>query len=487
MPTSAHRRATTLATTRTTRRLLAWAIPALLATLATPTPARAASYVVRAETVGRTTRMQRADLGTSAPRTVMQGLSLEAYDLLGRQDGSLSASLALRYRADLGLRAPERQADAFVGQYNAARVDLAQLRWRPASWLTLKLGRQWAWGALGSRDLDGVTLRLSPRLAPGWRAWVEAAAGRDVQVSLGLLGSDQWDVQGVPVVAADGAIPARWIALGRAGLRWGDDGALEVAYQRRWAPDPEGGPARVGESRLGASVSASILPRLTLSADAAYVLSLDRPERLGLRGLWGVPGTRDVTLSFGVARRRPWFDSASIFNIFGANPHDEAHLSLTTSARWARGTIEARGWLRALYDDDAVGALAIGSQRALAPGVALAHRSRVQVAQRAVDWTSQLSAQLGPDDLGGRQWLVDSGARAPFWLPGLFVQARTLLLVVDRDHHRLDDALAWSALLGADVGVTRRGRLSLFVSHRVESGAPSATSLYATFDVEVWP
>lgn len=469
------------------RRALPALAVALWASLGIGSTARAASYVVRAETVGRATRMQRADLSTAAPRTIMQGLSLEAYDLLGRRDGSLSASLAVRYRADLGLRAPERQAAAFAGQYNAARVDLAQLRWRPASWVTVTAGRQWAWGALGSRDLDGVTLRLSPRLAPGWRAWVEGAAGRDVQISLGLWGSDQWDVQGVPVVAADGAIPARWIALGRAGLRWGEQGALEVAYQRRWAPDPGGGPARVGEARLGAGVSAQVARRLTLSADAAYVLSLDRPERLGLRGLWGLPGTRDVTLSFGVARRRPWFDSASIFNIFGANPHDEAHLSVSAPARWARGTIEARGWVRALYEDDEVGALAIGSQRAVAPGVAVAHRSRVQVARRAVEWTSQLSAQLGPDDLGGKQWLVDSGARAPLWLPGLFIQARTLLLVVDRDHHRLDDAVAWSALLGADVGLTRRGRLSLFVSHRVESSAPAATSLYATFDVEVWP
>lgn len=443
--------------------------------------AQAQSVELRSLTLGQLTQHTRADRRQAPQYIFTQGLQLSAHDMLGDRTGSLSTHLRLRYSTDLALQDPLLAAPSMRLLNDALMLDLAYVEYKPIPWLSGKLGRHWSWGALGTRDLDGLTLRLAPR-ANGLSPFIEGTFGRDVQSGQGWLAPDTFDVQGLPATN-DAQRPSALHSQLRAGLAWDQHLRLEAAALRRQTSAQDGLPATTDESRVGAALTAQPHPSLVLTAAGSWHMLLNATDRAHLQLAWRAPWA-GLTASAGVERRRPWFDASSIFNIFGLTPHDSAHLTLALPSPALDTTFELRGWGRAFHADEDTGDLGAGADDARAAGVALAHDTRLPRRWRL---RSQLSAQLGPDDYGGDQYLLDSQLRVPGWLEDLSFTGRVLGLMVRTDHHRLRDELGLGVTLGADLPVLDHGTLSVFVEHRVSTNLPPLTSAQAALTLEVWP
>lgn len=450
-------------------------------------PAQARSFYVRALSAGEASQQRRLDASVAAPRPLVLGLELGAYDLLDDERGGLNARASMRYATDVGLEAALRDDPAFTGQFNDLRVDLLYVQWRPFDQLELVAGRQWSWSALGVRDFDGLALRaMTPSAAT--RLTVSGFAGRDAQLGWGWGATDNLDVQGLPLQAPlgwAGSTPP-WIAGADIALRAGSWLRADVAYQRRWrtsASDPE---PVLGSERVGAAASAHLARRLNLGAQASYHTLLGAPDRLGLQGSYRIEGPRRPTLSAGADRRRPWFDSASIFNLFGANPYDELYLMHALWLPRARTRLEARAWARAFHGAAAGPTLIASDQDARALGGALSHQTRLRAGRRTLRWRSLASYQRGEEDYIGDQLLVDTRLWVPLGLKGWEVDGRALSLFVDREHHRRPREAAFSALLGFGAPVFERGRARVIVEQRWSTHEANSTNLYGVLELEAW-
>ncbi len=442
-------------------------------------------------TTAQATHWARSDGGVASWRLFRQGLTLRAMDLLDDGRGSLNATLTLRYEADLGIPDALRERAPFTAQFNALMIEQAWVDWRPHRAARLRLGRQWAWGPLGARDLDGAVLSWSPQLADGLRAHVELHLGRDVQALDDLLGSDDLDVQGLPLRdegygrALDGLLGAR------AGLRWGHHLSFDVQAQRRWSFDAALTPGDatrqtlVGESRVGAALSASVSRAVNVTGAAIFDMLQQRltlgQARLAARLPW-----EEHAVSVGVERRRPWFDASSIFNIFDPAPQDSFSLAYQLPIAPWRTHLEARVWYR-VYHGDLETQEQLGQAHpddATALGAALMHHTRLW---GAAHWSSTLSALQAPSDYGGQQWLLDTRVRVPALTSGLFINARAVGAHLRSASPRGGEARVASGLLGVDYPVLRVGRISVSVEQRVGDRAPRATNLYASLSLEAWP
>jgi hypothetical protein len=399
---------------------------------------------------------------------------------MGDHTGSLSAHLRLRYASDLALQGPLVGLPALSPIDNAILLDLAYVEHHPTPWLTLRAGRHWAWGALGTRDLDGLTLRLAPKtpLAP----FAELSLGRDVQLGQGWLAPDTFDVQGLPA-SNDASSPQALHLQTRAGLAWGQHLTVEAAALRRQSASPDALGPVTRESRVGAALTAQPADSLVLTSAATFNMLLQATERAHLQLAWRAPFA-DLTASAAVERRRPWFDSASIFNLFGTTPHDTAYLNLALPVDALSTRFDLRAWGRAFHADDDHADLGAGTDDARATGVALAHDTRLPA---RLILRSQLSAQQAPLDYGGQQYLLDTQLRAPGWLDRMSLSARLITLLAITNHHRQGNELALGATLGADLPVLDHGTLSLFIEHRLSQNLPALTSAQAALTIEVWP
>jgi hypothetical protein len=451
--------------------------------LLAPTGARAQSVRVRSLSAGRLTHFARSDGSTAAPRLLSQALELDAYDLRGDGSGALSARVSMRYQTDLGLpRGLRGSSPLFVDQYNDARLDVAQIQWRPWRPLTLRAGRIWSWTALGPRDLDGASLAARARLGPQ-NLRLEAHAGRRVSLAYGWYASSTFDVQGLPI--RDDLAPADdapWLMGLSAGYSFDDLVSVSVALQQAV------GEARVGDSRAGGALVVTPHARVNLSGHATYHLLMDDLTRAGLELAWRAPGA-EGDLSAGLERRRPWFDSASIFNVFGANPYDAAYLNYRQPVGPWRATFDARLWARAFHGDSDTGDLGAGAQDARAVGASLTARARSRLLDAPIQWTARASYQNGLEGYDGDQVLVDAGARAPFSLGELFwLRARLVgLWTSGGSSTRADDALAASGLLGVDLPALDVGVLSVLLEQRLGTAEAPSTNLLFNLSVEVWP
>ena len=458
-----------------------------------PTVASARTFYMRATTAGEATQWRRLDLGVEASRPLLLGIELGGYDLLDDQSGSLSARFSMRYANDFGLDPSLSSEPVFAPQVNDLRVNLLYLRWRPTKMTDLVAGRQWSINALGMRDFDGVTAALVPFDDRALRMRFALYGGRDVQLGYGGSMPGFSDVQGVPLGQERSVDRLPLLAGADLSMSLIEKIQLQASYQRRWRDEASGAERdwRLGDERVGAGALVSPTERINLSAQVSYHTLLAGLDHVGVQTSARISERGQTSLSAGVERRQPWFDSASIFNIFGANPHDELWIAMGSDVSKLSTRFELRSWARAFYGNDAGANLfqsgfATSPEDARALGVAAAHRTTIMIAERPLRWSSQLSMQLGARDYGGNQYLADTCARLPV-LPGtLGVTARLIGLRVAHDHHRYEDEHALSAILGIDAPVLERGRLSVLFEQRASTNEVASTNIYGVIEMEVW-
>ena len=455
--------------------------------------ASAANYRIRSITIGRATQYFRSDRTISAPRIFTQGLSLWGYDLLGDRTGSLNLHVSLRYNTDFSLTRAQRDNPYFADQWNEVSLDLAYMDWRPYESVRLRFGRQWSYGSLGLRDFDGVLVAWRPRVEADTRARFEVYGGHDIQTAFGEFDAAQFDVQGLPpddALAADRLDGFHLLAGGSAGMSWGNEASFDLSYRRRWAvgvdSPVEGADTVVGSERFGAAASASVHPRLSVSGYGSIHSILQDVDRAGAQLSWRVPVIEGIATA-GVEHRLPWFDSSSIFNIFGARAHQSAFAIYQLPVESLHTEFQVRGWGRLYHGDEAAVSPGVDPQDERAVGGALSHTSRLKVWQKPVRWHSLLSYQTSIDR-GTDQLLADTRVRMPILQKDLFISARGLLLAAMTDHRRFEDeGYAATGVLGLDVPIARLGTLSAAVETTAGNFYPTQTSVYAIFSVEYWP
>lgn len=459
---------------------------------------QAANYRVRSITIGRATQYFRSDQTTSAPRIFTQGLSVWGYDLLDDRSGSLNLHVSIRYNTDFSLTRLERDNPYFSDQWNELSLDLAYLDWRPTDSTRLRFGRQWSQGALGIRDFDGVLAAWRPRVGPGTHARLEVYGGHDVQTAFGEFDAAQWDVQGLPPddsILVDRLDGFHLLGGGSAGMQWGGDASFELSYRRRWAvgvdSPVEGADTVVGSERFGAAASASFHPRVAVSAYGSIHSMLEDVDRAGAQLSWQVPWLEKIgaggIVSGGVEHRHPWFDSSSIFNLFGPRAFQSAFGVYQFEVESLRTEFGVRGWGRIYHGDDDAVAPGVDAQDERAVGGAVSHLSRLKFGEKPVNWHSLVSYQTSIDR-GTDQLLADSRVRMPLLADELYVSARGLFLAAMTDNPRFDDeGYALTGVLGVDLPISTLGTLSGVIETTGGSFYPTQTSVYATFAVEHWP
>lgn len=461
--------------------------------LLTATPsAWATTYRLRVQTIGRATQSYRSDLRVVAPRTLTQTLSLSAFDLANDRRGTFSAQLSVRYFSDFGLEQRLRNDPLFSDQWNSTTLDLAYVNWRPYESLNLRLGRQWTMGVLGVRDFDGLLVRWEP--ADGALAsFLEIYGGRDVELGLTRWDPQSWDVQGLPTNDSDGKIdaaPWHWLTGIQAAASLSDVAHVSVGYQRRFRGGDNGNTI-VGDERLGAAWSAAPTRSLGLNANISYHTLLGAADAAMFGAIWRLPVESVApTLSVGVEHRRPIFDSASIFNLFGAQPYQGVFTSAQVFVDSIATEFELRSWARMYHGADSSGSFDItgwtgnpGDSQAI--GFAVAHRSDLRIGQRLLTWSTQLSHQLNAgESYGGDQFLGESRLRAPLGWQRIHVFGRGLVLVAWPEHHRHDPGYAMTGVLGADFPLSERALLSLASEMSFGSFYPANSSLFVTFKLE---
>jgi hypothetical protein len=456
-----------------------------------PLEASAQRVHVRSLTAGRATQYLRSDRTISAPRVFTQGLTVRGYDLLGDQTGSVNAAVSVRYLNDFSLERPERD-DAYLGQYwNEFDLDLAYVDWSPLDDLTLRAGRQWNYSTLGVRDFDGLAVSWSPELADGVTARLGVFGGLDVETPYGRFAPDTWDVQGLPpneTVDPAATEGTALIAGGRMGMSLAESAHVNVSYRRRWragATNPYDDEPIEGSERMGLAGSTPVGPRGTLSAHGIYNSTLQTVDSAGATTAWRIPGPIG-TVSAGVDHRIPWFDSSSIFNVFGTRGHQGAFLVYQHGVDAIRTQFEARSWGR-IYRGDVRGLAAdvyTRDERAL--GGALAHSSRLRLWDHPVRWSSQASVQ-GSIDRDTHQYLADTRVRLPVGWEELFVSGRALFLAAVPERFSDDVGYASSFVLGLDAPLGEAAKFSLAVESTTSTYSPGSTSFFATLLVDHWP
>lgn len=445
---------------------MVWSLPAAPAT----------TYQIQSRTAARSTQYLRADRSFSAPRVFSQSLTLSAYNLRDNEAADLDARVRLRFVTDLGLAERLRQDPLFDARFNDLRLDLAYLRWRPLPSLQLQAGRQWHPSALGIVDFDGLALRWAPE-GEGWQPLGAVAAGRQVQRGLTTWDPGAWDVQGLPpnqTALTDD--PRHLMAAATAGAQKGAQHRLELAAQHHRRPTDSAG-QWASTQRLGATALATPTDGLRLTSALSYHSQVGTMDRLRLGAGLTLLGGR---LSVGVDQRRPVFDAASIFNLFGAQPHRSAYTAYRRPVALLAGALELRTWSR-MYFDRAPPLLSLGDARAVGAALAGHHRWRGMLPLQ-MSW--QLSAQTRTGQRGGDQYLADLRLRAAAPIDGLYVTGRLLGLWAQPVHHRRQPGHATTAGLGAQWRLGDLGRFGLRVESRLGSLMPANTALFAQFELE---
>lgn len=491
-------------------------LPASLATLALvavmcgwSTPAEAARWRVRSYSLAEASQMPRSDGELAARRLFSQGLTLSAYDLLGDRSGSLNAFVDLRYTTDFGLSASMRQDPQFADDWNRAALRVGYLTWQPVDGVELRAGRQWSRGPLSVRDFDGLRLRLAPRLDATTRAHLVGWIGRDVQWTTADYNTDDFDVQGIPAEARrPGPFGARsgYTAGVRLGMNWERGGGIDLAWRRRWRPTEglelpeefrrEAGPTIVGSERLGIAARAVPHRRFNVSASAAYHTLLETVDRARFDVAWRLP-RMPATVTLGGEHRHPWFDASSIFNLFGARPHQGGFGTWRHRLAGLDTTLEGRGWMRIYHGAPGPTGIPLPTD---APdmqerrwGLAAAHRSRLTWLQRQWRWRSELSVETTSQGPGGDHFLADTHLRVPVLPDRLFAKARAVGLVATPDRASSlrpgRDELGWAAswLVGADVPLRELGTVGMVARTTHGSLRRRTISLYGTLNLEFWP
>lgn len=456
---------------------------ACLLTLLCVSPIYAQTVRIQTRTLGKGTQFRRADLSVGAQRLFTQSLSLWAWDAAPGFIGTLDVHVGARYLNDFGITAQDEGNPFVETERSRFLLDVAELRWRPIESVRLTLGRQWIASSLGVRDVDGAHLRWTPDLGNDVDGRIEGFAGWAVQSGYGTLNSDAWDVQGLPV-PIDGSAPGGRRYGFSTGLSF-DDAAFDVSWQRRDGL-AEDGSRYVGEERIGAAASGSVVRRVALSAAASYHLLLLDVDRADLNLAWREPWGGTV-LSGGLEHRQPWFDSSSIFNVFGARPFSGTYVTYQVPVAPLRTSFEARTWARAYDGNLNLGDLGGGPNDARAYGAGFGHDTRFAAFGRNWRWRSYGSWQSSEDHAqGGTQWLGDTRFRVPALRDTLILEGRFLgLRSIPGATSLWGPGGALTAVITAEVPTTF-GTFSVAVEGQSSAFYGGNTNAYASFESELW-
>jgi len=461
-----------------------------------PDAASAATYRIRTYSLGQATQTYRADRTASSRRIFTQGLDLRAYDLLGDGSGRLDAAVEARYTTDFTIPADRRNDAIYAHQWNDSALRLAYLDWQPTRRVEMRFGRQWSRGTLGIRDFDGAHMELRPRLDPATDGLVAAYAGRDIELGVAAFNTDDFDVQGLPANNDEDVEPVSprpgskpWLAGGRLGLDWGTGGDVVFSYRRRWRAAPDafafGSDSRTGSERFGVGATAVPHRRVTISTNAAYHTMLDAVDRASVDVAWNLPGPLG-TLSTGLEHRRPWFDSSSIFNLFGTRPHQGGRVVYQHGVPALETEFQLRHWGRIYRGDPRPTGFERSPRKSTRLGGALAHFSDLFPFGHAVHWNSRMSLEA---DTAGRErahLLADTRAKTPVAFENFFVSGRFLFLgALARGGTEASDA-ATTYVLGIDIPIQDVGTVHVLAERTLGSFHPPNTNLFGTLELEVW-
>lgn len=439
--------------------------------------AEATTYQIRSQSSARATQWMRSDGTLAAPRVWSQSLTLAAYDLQDRGDGSLNGRVSLRYLTDFSLAQRFRADPLYASRFNDLTLDIALVQWRATESLEVILGRQWVTSALGINDMDGLALHF--RYDSGTlRPFFAISVGRDVAQGLTPFDSSSWDVQGIPVnERALESAPWHLVSSIRGGAQIGTSNRIEIAaeqFQR-----PERNSSWIYTRRVGAFGTFAPRDDLVLTTSGSVHSQIGTVDRFQAQGFYH---RNESYLSIGVDHRKPIFDAGSIFNLFGAQPYQSGYLTLGRSLQGRGARIELRGWGR-VYFEEASPVFSLGDAQAI--GGALFARQILDIAM-PVELTWQVSAQTFTDNSAGEQYLGDFRLRVPAPLEGLYITGRLLGLVATPESHRKETGYGGSALLGAEIDVGGVGQLYLSVEGRGGSYTRANTALFAHFQLEAW-
>lgn len=437
---------------------------------------------VHSSTVGRYQQRLRLDNRVDAVRALSQRVSVWVWDAKGDQSQDLNIALDVRYFTDFGLGTALRLDPLFGTEWNDLVLERMMVEWRPLPWTRLGLGRQWGVNALGMHEFDGISIRLAPSLGDGVRGRIEFEGGQDVQLETAWYTSDSYDVQGIPTESRDQRLSDWATTLGTTvGLSWSDAG-VAMSYRRR--DYNEDGTWAVGEDRIGAAIHGQVSRSVNISAQGIYNNLLEDVERASLQvasHIW----TGGPLLSLGIDRQTPWFDSRSIFNVFGPSAHQGGWLTAVQSVPKLRTEFELRGWGR-IYDVEVRDV--DGNPFEFNPlhvGGAVAHRTRLPVPGVPMEWRSTVSFQQSLDaTYQSEQWLADSAVRLPV-TPTIAVVGRGVVLHSQSDYQRAAGAWGTTGVLGmewkselGEVAFTLEGQNSEFQGGNLQG--------YVSWDIEVW-
>lgn len=448
----------------------------------TPTEAQAQVVKVRSQTTAKLTQMRRIDGTVDAGRVFGQRFSLSAFDADASKTGALNAHLSFRFWNDFGL--VDRLKDDSVADmyWSQTILEHAYIDWRFWPSAQLLAGRHFRMDALGARDVDGLTLRLEPRLGQGVRGTLEAWAGQDVFFETTPFAGESWDVQGVP--EGSQAAEADWtLSTGvRAGLRH-RSGSLEFAWMRRTYADDLG--TYVGEERVGAAMQGQLSARANVVASASFHTLLEDVDRARLLVAWSV-AERGPVLTTGVERVVPWFDSGSIFNLFGAQPYEGAWATAEQKVEPLNTVFDLRLFGRIYEGDQDLVDFGQGSADATTYGLGAGHVTDFRVLNRRWEWRSVATYSDSVDGAyGGKRALVQTrlGVEASrrIWL-----DARGLGLWAEPANHRYSAGYGLTGVLGLNWR-TELGTFSGFVESSSTTFQGQNLQAFVGYEVEVWP
>lgn len=458
---------------------LSLAVVALLGT-----DAAAQTVRVRTETLGRGTQMRRSDFSRDAARVFSQSLSVWGWNAAPILPGTLDVHASARYLDDFGIAAEDRRNPFVQTERSRFIIDIAQLRYQPVTPVILTVGRQWVPSALGMRDVDGARLRLAPRLAPEITGWVDGFVGRELASGWATVASDSWDVQGLPIDAT-GASPGGMRMGTDAGIHVGE-ARLDLAWQRRVEKPGDDGTRPVGDERLAAAIRGNVHRRVAMSSSASYHTLLGAVDRADLHLSWREPLGQSV-VSAGIEHRLPWFDAASIFNVFGARPFEGAYTTWQIPVASLRTSLEVRGWGRAYDANLELADLGGGEGDARALGAGMGHDTRFRAFDRDWHWRTFGSGQTSIDRAqGGTQWLLDSAVEFPVIRDRLVVEGRVVGVYVEPGRTSgFGSGGAFTTVFGLLVPATF-GALRVQVEGQSSDFYGANLNAYASFSSELW-
>jgi hypothetical protein len=464
--------------------------------------ARAYDFDIYAETIGQGYQLRAADDTLVNRRTLTQTLGLELYNLgpkdpMGnsRDKNQFYLSVNMRFEADLGNfpSYSEPSGRSSEREFDPTRFDLlwAYLGGKNVfGFLDLKLGRQIYLDFFDFRSLDGLDLIFKTPFYVAFEIWGGLNVTGGAPVDSPIYRADGVALGGNPLGSLgqrqeDALQPTFGVALNSIGLR---DLQVRVSYLRTMsftgetlAPgEPTSGVVeeKFALTARGRLFSGRLIPWLGLRYDVLNGLidQIHAGARLQLDG-----ARHGITLEY--VYDAPTFDGDSIWNVFAAEPFNDARLSYDlTLGRW-------RGYARAFarfFQNEPTTTNGTKLPSTLDAGVAyggsLGARADFHRGWVRLDGYYE-------DGYGGIKAGVDAGARLALYgdlYTGLVAEGRVSYVHFQDDSRTIDHADSFGLEAGLRYSFTKGVTFHVVLEENVNRFYDSQFRLLALLDLSFW-